>query len=94
LIKNRYNAFLPANYFFLRDSKGVEVDCVQELADGLRFTEIKLSETLSYDLIKNIVSLSRLFKNTDNYVIYSGQEVSDFHNVRFVNWKKSANIMA
>lgn len=87
LIKTRYNAGLPANYFFLRDSRGIEVDCVQELPDRLRFIEIKLSETLSYEHIKNMVSLRNLFRNTEDYVIYTGQDVSDFHHVKFVNWK-------
>lgn len=88
LIKQRYNAGLPANYCFLRDSKGLEVDCVQELPDKMRFIEIKLSETLSRDHIKNILSLETLFTKTENYVIYSGKNVADFHHVKFLNWKE------
>jgi predicted AAA+ superfamily ATPase len=91
LFKARYNGGLPANYFYLRDSKGVEVDCIQELSDGIRFIEIKSSETLSTDHIKNIVSMRNLFKNTENYVIYAGQSIQDFHGVVFVNWKETRN---
>jgi predicted AAA+ superfamily ATPase len=87
LVKMRYNAGLPANFYFLRDSKGVEVDCVQELPDKMRFIEIKLSETLSPDHIKNILSLRNLFSKTENYVIYAGREIADYQNVRFTNWQ-------
>ena len=87
LIKSRFNAGLPANFYFLRDSRGVEIDCVQELPEEMRFIEIKSSETLSNDHIKNINLLKNLFKKTENNVIYSGQNVADFHNVRFVNWQ-------
>ena len=87
LIKLRYHTGLPANFYFLRDSKGVEVDCVQELHDTLRFIEIKSSETLLYDHIKNIVSLKSLFKHTENYVIYAGKDIDDYHNVKFINWQ-------
>jgi predicted AAA+ superfamily ATPase len=87
LMKMRYNAGLPANFHFLRDSKGVEVDCVQELPDKMRFIEIKLSETLSSDHIKNILSLKNLFPKTENYVIYAGREREDYQNVKFINWQ-------
>jgi predicted AAA+ superfamily ATPase len=87
LIKVRYNAGLPANLYFLRDSKGVEIDCVTELLDGMRFIEIKSSETLSPDHIKNIVLLGKLFPKTENYVIYSGKEEPVYHDVKFINWQ-------
>jgi predicted AAA+ superfamily ATPase len=92
LIKSRFNDGLPANFYFLRDSKGVEIDCVQELPEGMRFIEIKSSETLSNDHIKNINSLKNLFNKTENYVIYSGQDIADFHDVKFINWKNMENL--
>jgi predicted AAA+ superfamily ATPase len=92
LIKSRYNSGLPANYYFLRDSKGVEVDCVRELPDKMRFIEIKLSETLSQHHLKNIFSLKKIFPDTENFVVYSGQEVADFHNAKFINWQEIEGI--
>ena len=87
LLKMRFNAGLPANFHFLRDSKGVEIDCVQELPEGLRFIEIKSSATLSTEHIKNILLLKKLFSETEDYVIYSGQEEPVYHNVKFINWQ-------
>ena len=87
LIKSRFNAGLPANYYFLRDSKGVEIDCLQELPEGVRFIEIKSSATLSAEHIKNIISLRRLFAKTEDYVIYSGENEAIYHDVKFLNWQ-------
>jgi len=91
LLKARFNAGLPASYYFLRDSKGVEVDCVQELPEGVRFIEIKSSATLSADHIKNILLLKKLFPKTDDYVVYAGQEEPHYQNVKFINWKNISN---
>ncbi|MDR0932915.1 MAG: ATP-binding protein [Victivallales bacterium] len=87
LIKQRFNEGLPANYYFFRDAKGVEIDCVQELPGKMRLVEIKSSETLSRDHLKNISSLRTVFHATEDYVIYSGGEVADFHHTCFMNWK-------
>ncbi|MCL2760215.1 MAG: ATP-binding protein [Desulfuromonadales bacterium] len=92
LLKIRFNAGVPANYYFLRDSKGVEVDCVQELPDGVRFIEIKSSATLSADHIKNLLLLKKLFSNTEDYVVYAGQEEPFYHNVKFTNWQNIEQI--
>jgi len=87
LLKTRFNAGLPANYYFLRDAKGVEIDCVRELSEGVRFVEIKSSTTLSADLIKNILLLKKVFSGTENYVVYAGTEEPIYHNVKFINWQ-------
>jgi predicted AAA+ superfamily ATPase len=92
LIKMRFNAGLPANFYFLRDSKGAEVDCVVEQPEGLRFIEIKSSETLSPDHIKNILLLRKIFPKTNDYVIYAGKEEPLYHDLKFVNWQNAGSI--
>jgi predicted AAA+ superfamily ATPase len=91
LIKSRFNAGLPANFYFLRDSKGVEIDCVVEKPDRLDLIEIKMSATLSASHISNIKSLKPLFKKTEDYVIYSGEQEPVYHDVKFVNWQNISN---
>lgn len=87
LVKSRFNAGLPINYYFLRDSKGMEVDCVVEKPNSIDLIEIKMSETLSPSHIANIRALKTLFPATDNYLIYSGEQEPLYHNVQFVNWQ-------
>ncbi|MDR2970763.1 MAG: ATP-binding protein [Bacteroidales bacterium] len=87
LVKNRYNKGLPANFYYLRDAKGVEVDCVIEKPDKHVFIEIKLSETLLPAHLKNIELLQKEFSNTESFLIYSGKAEPIFHNTQCVNWK-------
>jgi predicted AAA+ superfamily ATPase len=94
LLKSRFNAGLPANYYFLRDSKGLEVDCLQELPDGVRFIEIKTSATLSDSHIKNIQLLKNLFSKTADYVVYTGAEEPVYHDVKFINWQNTGALGA
>lgn len=87
LVKQRFNAGLPMNYYFLRDSKGVEIDCLAEKPDSMDFIEIKMSETMLQSHIANIKTLKSLFTKTKNYVIYSGEQEPIFHDIQFVNWQ-------
>jgi predicted AAA+ superfamily ATPase len=91
LVKNRYNNGLPANFYFLRDSKGTEIDCVIEKPDKHILVEIKLSETLSSNHLKNIETLQKEFSNTESYLIYSGQAESLFHSTQCLNWQNINN---
>jgi len=88
LIKDRFNNGLSAQFYFLRDSKGNEVDCVIEKAGETGFLEIKMSETLSPTHQKNI-NLFRKEQPTqvDDYVIYTGTEEVVYNNIRYCNWK-------
>jgi predicted AAA+ superfamily ATPase len=87
LVKNRYNKGLPANFYYLRDAKGVEVDGVIEKPNKHVFIEIKLSETLLPAHLKNIELLQKEFSDTESFLIYSGNAEPVFHNTQCVNWK-------
>jgi predicted AAA+ superfamily ATPase len=93
LMKERYNNGLGAQFFFMRDSKGNEVDCVIEKAGETVFVEIKMSDTLSPVHQKKI----QLFRkeqpsNSTDYVIYTGKEDVIYNNIRHCNWMNIAMI--
>ena len=87
LVKNCYNKGLPADFYYLRDSKGIEIDCVIENPGKPVFIEIKLSETLSPTHLKNIKLMQKEFPNTESFLIYSGNTQPVFHNTQCVNWR-------
>jgi len=88
LVKERYNNGLPAQFFFMRDAKGNEVDCVIEKAGETIFVEIKMSETLSSSHQKNIwLFRKELPTKLTDCVVYSGNEDVIYHNIRHCNWK-------
>jgi predicted AAA+ superfamily ATPase len=87
LLKSRYNKGLPANFYFLRDSKGCEIDCIIEKADKLIMIEIKSSETFSSSHQKNILTFRREFSKTTDYVIYSGKNEASYNDIKYCNWQ-------
>ncbi|MDR2086468.1 MAG: ATP-binding protein [Dysgonamonadaceae bacterium] len=93
LIKNRYNRGLPANLYFLRDTKGAEIDCVMEKADKLRLIEIKSSATLSSSHFKNMESMRKLFPLTEDYLIYTGTDEPQYNNVKCFNYKHITELL-
>ena len=93
LVKNRYNKGLPADFYYLRDSKGIEIDCVIEKPDKHTFIEIKLSETLLPAHLKNIKLMQKEFSNTENFLIYSGNTQPVFHNTQCIHWQNIGNFL-
>ena len=87
LVKNRYNKGESVNFYYLRDAKGTEVDCVIEKPDKHIFIEIKLSETLTSAHLKNMEIMQKEFSNTKRFLIYSGDTEPVFHQTQCVNWK-------
>ena len=87
LIKNRYNKGMPADFYYLRDSKGTEIDCVIEKPGKHVFIEIKLSETLLPAHLKNIELIQKELSNTESFLIYSGKTQPVFHSTQCVNWQ-------
>jgi predicted AAA+ superfamily ATPase len=89
LIKRRCNSGLPVNYYYFRNSKGVEVDCVCERAGKQILAEIKLSQTLSPSHFKNIDAVRKLLPNSEaeSYLIYSGEQEPTYNGVKCLNWR-------
>jgi len=88
LLKNRYHNGRPAHFYFMRDSKGNEVDCVIERVEGSVFVEIKMSDTMSSAHLKNI----RFFRKEQpiqqtDYLIYTGNEEVFYHDIQHCNWQ-------
>ena len=76
MIKKQYNQGLPAQFYFWRDSNGVEIDLVSENGTRLDFYEMKYSYTPNSDFFKNIAAVRNIeaFPNGDNFVVYAGEE--------------------
>lgn len=77
LLKGRLNQGLPGNLYFWRDQTG-EVDCVAEWAGGLKAIEIKAGSTFQTDFVKNLQYFSKIAGKTKNYLVYTGEEPSQF----------------
>lgn len=72
MLKNRLNRGLQPDMYFIRTSKGVEIDLVMENARHLDLYEIKSSASFSADFAKNISLLADVIPEVGRKtVIYS-----------------------
>lgn len=80
IIKSQVNKGKRAQVYFLRDSRGHEIDCVVP-TDSLsqQYYEIKSGATFNSDFVKNI----EYFKE-NGMVIYRGENSFNFKNTRIV----------
>ena len=72
-VKARYNAGLPADLYFFRDSNGNEVDLLIPGGDEIKALEIKSAATFRMDRLKGLRRFRNLAQSpTRNYLIYNG----------------------
>lgn len=87
-LKRRYNAGLPNNLFFYRDSNHVEIDLLIERGAAVELVEIKSASTPSSTFTKALNSFKSAFPDLDvkGAVVYNGetQRRTDWP---FVNYK-------
>ena len=95
IFKTRLNMGLDPNLFYLRDSKGFEIDLIIRKGRSLIPVEIKSGMTFHPDFTRNI----RLFCEREPLaispaVIYDGEELPSYHGVRCLNFKNSSQLLA
>jgi len=88
-IKNCYNNVQDKNLYFFRDHVGNEVDLILDYGTELVSVEIKASKTVNNDFLKGLNFYKDLSKNqnTKRYLIYTGEEDYDFHNIKVFSYK-------
>jgi uncharacterized protein len=74
-VKKFFNHGIHPNFYFYRDSGGLEVDLLCETGSGLLAAEIKSGETVSRDYFKNLHQLKSLLDDQlkQSWVIYGGE---------------------
>ena len=74
LVKLRTNAGRDPALFFVRDSKGFEVDALFSFGGDLRPLEIKSARTFDPDLVKNLFSFRKLVPDcAEPRLVYDGE---------------------
>ena len=89
LFKHRFNMGMPSDYYFWRDNKGIEIDCLQ--ADGIntKAIEVKSGVTIHQDFFKNLLYYQKLsgLSNDQLILVYGGAESHQRNSARVVSWK-------
>ncbi len=91
-LKGRFNEGLPANLFYWRDSKGLEIDLIREEGEELEAIEIKSGQTIAPD---SFTSLKRWLKlagqsEAPARLIYGGDKALTNKNISIVPWQNIA----
>jgi uncharacterized protein len=92
-IKKRFNRGKTDNLYFLRDSKGHEVDILLDYGACFDMVEIKSSKTLSGDLFKGMVYFKNLYSQTRNCsLIYGGNQSRVQKGIKTIPWRTIATL--
>jgi predicted AAA+ superfamily ATPase len=92
LMKRYYNRGLNPNFYFWRESNGIEIDCLIERGNELFLIEIKSTQTFSSSLPTNNLKKVSSIMDTGYYqvrplLIYGGDYTATSQGVEIVSWK-------
>ncbi len=94
IIKNRLNKGQEPGCYYWRDKTGNEVDCILELSNSLLQIEIKSGKTIADDYFDGLIYWNKLAgkKNSNPYLIYSGDETQTRTFGKVISWKNISTI--
>ena len=87
--KRKFNAGMPADLYFWRDSSGNEVDLLEETTGGALATEIKSGATFASDWMDGVHKWTRLAGNEAGVptVVYGGEASFDREQCHVLSWR-------
>ena len=87
--KRKFNAGMPADLYFWRDSSGNEVDLLEETAGGVQATEIKSGATFASDWMDGVHKWPRLAGNEAGVptLVYGGEASFDREQCHVLSWR-------
>jgi predicted AAA+ superfamily ATPase len=86
LLKHRYNAGLPADLYFWRDSTGLEADAVFERGGRLHALEVKSGTTIAADWVGSLGKVARV-TGASATLLYGGRERQRRSGVEVFGWR-------
>lgn len=93
LMKNRLNAGRSPHVYFWQDNHHNEIDLLEENPNGLITYEMKYSQTVSGDHLKNLIHFRKLSETIGtDYLIYAGSEGQKRTGATVVGWQGIATL--
>jgi uncharacterized protein len=94
LLKARFNQGISSNLFYWRDSKGLEIDIVVEVADKLLAVEIKSGQTIATDFFAALKKWLAIAGEADAsaWLVYGGNKKFINNNISVVPWNKISEL--
>lgn len=93
-LKGRFNRGEPADLYFWRDSKGLEVDLLVDGDSGQRPVEIKSGQTIATDFLTALRKWCELSGTPERpaLLVYGGDKELANGNVSIVPWRKLTSL--
>jgi predicted AAA+ superfamily ATPase len=86
-LKSQCNQGERKNIYFLRDSKGHEVDCLIPSENGNFLCEIKSSATFNKSFVDNIAYYKEMDTKAKGVVVYNGNQDFEFKGVNVIKFE-------
>lgn len=94
LLKKRFNEGKTDNLYYLRDSRGHEVDILLDYGPHLDLIEVKSGQTLSSSLFASLRYYRRLYPQTRNcFLVYAGDQERVQEEVRTIPWLSLSSLV-
>jgi predicted AAA+ superfamily ATPase len=89
LFKQRFNKGMASDYYFWRNNKGVEIDCLQSDNNNILAIEIKSGTSVHQDFFKNLLYYQKLsgISNKQLILVYGGTESHQRSIAKVLSWK-------
>ncbi len=89
LFKNRFNWGLKPDYYFWRNNKGVEIDCIKDDADNITAIEIKSGTTIHQEFFKNLLFYQNISGISDkqSVLVYGGNVSYHRTPAKILSWR-------
>ncbi|MFH1980497.1 MAG: ATP-binding protein [Pseudomonadota bacterium] len=92
-LKKRFNHGKTDNLYFLRDSKGHEVDILLEYGAYLDMVEVKSTKTLASDLFRGLNYYRKFYNQTRNcFLVYGGDVEGKRNGIQTLPWRSIASL--
>ena len=93
ILKNRFNRGKTDNLYYLRDSKGHEVDLLLDYGPHVDMFEIKSTKTLGSDLFKGLLYFKKLYSQTRHCrLVYGGDQSRIQHGIHTIPWQSVSSM--
>ncbi|MEM7180804.1 MAG: ATP-binding protein [Spirochaetota bacterium] len=93
IIKNRYNQGYKEDLYYMRDSKGHEIDLVLDHGLNCSLCDIKSAQTIASDFFKNLKYYEKTELQIDTkYLVYGGEDSYVHSATEVVSWNKLQEI--
>jgi hypothetical protein len=89
LCKHQYHHYQKADFYYWRDSNGLEIDLLFEETSSLNVAEIKSAETINSSFFSNMQKFTKIAEGqkVQPFLLYGGSESMEYMGTQVLGWR-------